>query len=94
MKRLSRHPSEPHPTESFGRRRDFTYNGLMTKIEAIEKEIEQLSEEDLSLFRRWFAEFDFALWDRQIERDSRAGKLDALIDQARRDHAAGKTKKL
>jgi hypothetical protein len=67
---------------------------FMTKIEAIEKEIQQLSEEDLSLFRKWFAEFDFALWDRQIERDSRAGKLDALINEARRDHGAGKTKKL
>jgi hypothetical protein len=38
------------------------------------------SEEDLK------AERD---WDEQIERDFRAGRLDALINQAKADYAAG-----
>lgn len=32
------------------------------------------------------------VWDRQLERDVEAGKLDALADEALREHAAGKTK--
>ena len=63
----------------------------MSKLEAIEKRVSGLSAEELSEFRRWFAEFDAAVWDRQIERDVKAGKLDALADEAVRDHAAGKS---
>ena len=63
----------------------------MNKLEAIEKKVSGLSAEELAEFRRWFAEFDAAAWDRQIERDEKAGKLDALADDALRDHAAGKS---
>jgi hypothetical protein len=60
----------------------------MSKLEALEKKVSGLSAEELAEFRRWFAEFDSAAWDRQIERDVKAGKLDALADEALRDHAA------
>jgi len=63
----------------------------MTKLEALEKRVSGLSAEELAEFRRWFAEFDAAAWDHQIERDVKAGKLDALADEALRDHAAGKS---
>ena len=63
----------------------------MSKVEALEKRISALSAEELSEFRQWFAEFDAAAWDRQIERDAKAGKLDALADEALRDHASGKS---
>jgi hypothetical protein len=66
----------------------------MSKIEAIEKQIQELSEEDLALFRKWFAEFDAHLWDRQLERDVQAGKLDSLAEQALQEHRQGKTTKL
>jgi hypothetical protein len=33
-------------------------------------------------------------WDRQIELDSAAGKLEKLFEKARVDHANGKSKKL
>jgi len=39
-------------------------------------------------------DFDWTAWDRQIEQDAREGKLDALVEQALRDHAAGKTTRL
>ena len=61
----------------------------MSKVESLEKRISALSAEELAQFRQWFAEFDAAAWDRQIERDVKAGKLDALADEALRDHAAG-----
>jgi hypothetical protein len=63
----------------------------MRKLEAIEKKVSALSAEELAKFRRWFAEFDAAEWDRQIERGVKAGKLDALADEALREHAAGKS---
>jgi hypothetical protein len=66
----------------------------MSKIEELEQRVQALSPEELSQFREWFLEFDWAVWDRQLERDVRAGKLDALADKALRDHAAGKTKPL
>jgi len=63
----------------------------MSKLEALEKRVSGLPAEELSEFRRWFAEFDAAAWDREIEGDVKAGKLDALADEALRDHAAGKS---
>jgi hypothetical protein len=64
---------------------------LMRRLEALEKRVSGLSAKELAEFRRWFAEFDAAAWDCQIERDAKAGKLDALADEAFRDHAAGKS---
>jgi hypothetical protein len=66
----------------------------MGKVEKIEQEIQALSAEELAQLRVWFLEYDWAAWDHQLERDARAGKLDALAEKALRDHAAGKTKPL
>jgi hypothetical protein len=63
----------------------------MGKIEKIEQEVQALSPEELAQFRAWFLEYDWAAWDRQIERDSQAGRLDDLAAKALRDHAAGKS---
>jgi hypothetical protein len=62
----------------------------MTRIEDIEKAVEQLSPEELARFRAWFEEFDARLFDEKIERDAKAGKLDKLIAEARANHAAGR----
>jgi len=64
----------------------------MSKIEAIEQQIKALSAEEVAQLREWFLEFDWALWDQQLERDVAAGKLDALAEKALREHSAGKTK--
>jgi hypothetical protein len=66
----------------------------MSEVEQIEKRIEGLSRDDLANFREWFLDFDAAVWDRQIEADSEAGKLDSLITEATADHAAGKVRDL
>ena len=63
----------------------------MSKIEKIEEDIRALSPDELAQFRAWFLEYDWALWDRQIERDAEAGRLDDLATRALRDHKAGKT---
>jgi hypothetical protein len=66
----------------------------MTKIEALEREVESLSRDEMVEFRRWFAEFDADLWDRQLEEDVRAGKLDALVAEALGDYEAGECTEL
>ena len=62
----------------------------MSKIERIEQDVQALTSDEVAAFRKWFQEFDAAAWDRQIEEDIRAGKLDALADAALKDNAAGK----
>ena len=66
----------------------------MGKVEKIEDEIRALSAEELAAFRKWFREFDADAWDREIEADALAGKLDVLADKALSDHRAGKTTSL
>ena len=66
----------------------------MGKVEAIEHQIRQLSPEEFTAFREWFAAFDAEAWDRQLESDVRAGKLDALAEKALKAHASGATTKL
>ena len=66
----------------------------MGNVERIEQDVRALSPEELAKFRAWFLEYDWAAWDRQLERDVQAGKLDTLADKALHDHAAGKTKPL
>ena len=63
----------------------------MGKIEKIEQDVQALSPAELAQFRIWFLEYDWAAWDRQLERGVQAGRLDDLAEQALRDHAAGKT---
>lgn len=66
----------------------------MSKIEQLEREIEKLSRTQLAKFREWFRRHDAAEWDRQIEADAQAGRLDKLADKALATHKAGKTKEL
>ena len=52
------------------------------QVEELQMEIEALSEEEFIRLRRWFAEKDWAYWDRQLESDEASGKLDSLIEEA------------
>lgn len=66
----------------------------MAKVEDIEKQLRELSPQELAEFREWFAAFDAEVWDRQFEADVEAGKLDALAERALRAHAEGRSTKL
>lgn len=54
----------------------------MASIAKIQEEILALSETDYQQLRQWFNELDKDEWDRQIEEDSNAGRLDFLITEA------------
>jgi hypothetical protein len=66
----------------------------MTTIQAIEEAVKQLPAQELVEFRRWFAKFDEAVWDAQIEADAAAGKLDALAAEAVAEYKSGKAREL
>jgi hypothetical protein len=66
----------------------------MGKIEQIEREIQELTPAELETFRKWFLEFDAAAWDRQIEEDARAGKLDRLAARALKAFESGSCSEL
>ena len=66
----------------------------MGAVEKLELLIKSLSREELAQFREWFAEFDAQVWDRQIEADTAAGKLDRLIDESMAEHRANKSRPL
>lgn len=63
----------------------------MSKINILEQDVKQLTQEELAQFRDWFLEYEWEAWDRQIERDSQSGKLDQLARKALDDHASGRT---
>ncbi|KRB18395.1 MULTISPECIES: hypothetical protein [Mesorhizobium] len=66
----------------------------MTKLEQIEKSVAELSPEELKAFAAWFEALRSDMWDRQMEADARAGRLDKLAEQALADHRAGRTRPL
>ena len=61
----------------------------MTTVLEIERAIEQLPSDQFSAVHDWIVEKDWRSWDVQIERDSAAGKLDFLVEEALRDAESG-----
>ncbi|AZO13565.1 MAG: hypothetical protein E5V79_02680 [Mesorhizobium sp.] len=66
----------------------------MTKLEQIEKSVAELSPEELKAFAAWFEALQADLWDKQIEADAKAGRLNKLLAEARAEIAAGKLRDL
>jgi len=66
----------------------------MTKVEELAKAVASLTAEEYREFRRWFLERDGEQWDQQIEEDSRAGKLDFLVQEAFEAKEQGTLKEL
>ncbi|MCX6640412.1 MAG: hypothetical protein NTW14_08035 [bacterium] len=66
----------------------------MITLEDLKKVISELPEKEYKQFRRWFAERDWQRWDQQIAADSRAGKLDFLVEEAKAAKKQGKLRAL
>ena len=71
-----------------------TIRGVMTKVEAIEREVETLSPEEWAVFRAWFVERDWQAWDRELERDVADGRLDRFAAEALAELERGETTEL
>ena len=66
----------------------------MLNVNEIKKAIESLPEKDFIQLRQWFSEKDWTKWDRQIEADVAAGKLDFLVKEALDEKRGRKLKDL
>lgn len=58
-------------------------------VQEIEQAVSSLPPADLAEFSQWFEEFQSQMWDEQIARDARSGRLDALIQRAKEQAEAG-----
>ncbi|MEE4376496.1 MAG: hypothetical protein V2J55_03160 [Candidatus Competibacteraceae bacterium] len=62
----------------------------MKTFEEIKAEIETLPRREYMKLVHWLSECDWEAWDEEIERDSAAGKLDFLINEALEEKKRGK----
>jgi hypothetical protein len=66
---------------------------MNTAIE-IQAEIEALPHQEYLKLVSWFSERDWNIWDKEIEEDSRSGKLDFLISEALEEKSSRKLKEV
>lgn len=66
----------------------------MTTIEDIERAIERLPGTELVKLRDWFDAFEAERFDRRIEADAAAGKLDGLAQAALAEFRKGSPREL
>jgi hypothetical protein len=61
----------------------------MDRVEEIEAAINNLPPEDYQRLSQWFRELEQTRWDEQIDRDSAAGRLDFLFEEAESEAVQG-----
>jgi hypothetical protein len=66
----------------------------MSRVEQLEQRIAELDPTELKELRAWFERHDAEVWDRQIESDSKTGRLRQLVEQALADDRAGRSREL
>lgn len=67
---------------------------MSTAIEQIESAILKLSPQELTQLTDWLLDLDEQRWDRQIECDVAAGKLDFLTQEALAEMESGNCRML
>jgi hypothetical protein len=82
------------PRKRFVRIKEVAYYIGIMSIEDLEKAIAGLPPDQYAEFRTWFEAFEADRFDRKIERDVQAGKLDRLADQAIDDLRKGRAREL
>ena len=63
-------------------------------LDELETAVTHLAGDELAAFARWFEEYLADAWDRRIEGDIRAGRLDEAGRRADADFEAGRCKLL
>lgn len=66
----------------------------MARVEELASEVQRLNRDELAAFRDWFRKYDSDEWDKEIEQDVSAGRLEKLADEALAEHTAGRAKVL
>ncbi len=55
---------------------------MMSSVEEIKGAILSLPAEEYLQLRQWFTDLDWAKWNKEIEADDAAGRLDPLVAEA------------
>ena len=63
-------------------------------IREIEKAIVQLPAKDLDKLAHWLDDYRAQMWDKQIEEDLAAGRLDVLLTEVDKEYEAGLSRPL
>jgi hypothetical protein len=63
-------------------------------VKEIEKAIVNLPPTDIAELAKWFEEFHAQVWDEQIERDLKSGRLNSLLDEANEDFESNRCRPL
>lgn len=66
----------------------------MTRLERLVEMVRELSPEEFDTFAASVEELRAERWDREIENDSAAGRLDKLIEGALASHGEARTRPL
>lgn len=66
----------------------------MSNVQELEMAVSQLSTNELLQFSEWFEEFVDDQWDKKIEADILAGRLDAVGKRADDEFLAGRASPL
>jgi len=66
----------------------------MNQIQELQTRIRNLPTEEFSELREWFFQLEEERWDQQISADFQSGKLNRLIEKARREFAQGQAREL
>ena len=66
----------------------------MSTVAEIESALKKLPVKKAKAVASWLQDYLDAQWDRQIEQDIGAGRLDKLAEQAQAHYGAGRTKPL
>jgi len=66
----------------------------MSKIDQLKADIERLPGEEVAELFRWLSEKEWERWDKEIEADSQAGRLDFLVREARQEKAKGTAREI
>jgi hypothetical protein len=66
----------------------------MDTLNEIERAVQSLSPARFAQFRAWSVAFESTTWDRALENDVAADRLDSLADEALANFRAGRTSPL
>ena len=70
------------------------YIPAMSTVQEIETAIQKLTPQEIKAVADWLQVYREELWDKQIDADVAAGKLDRFADKALEDYRAGRVKPL
>jgi len=64
----------------------------MSRVEEIERAIQELSRDEFAQIAQRFHALEQERWDAELDRDASSGKLDFLIAEAQEDRKQGRLK--